>query len=99
MTIFNAAADVIYADDNIASDAVYTPVSASPRQVRVIIEHDVDVIAMAQSDLADRVTVINIRKSDVENPIAGDTVIVGASTYTVDVVIEDDQIESRVAVK
>lgn len=53
---------------------------------------------MGDSELTDRRTVIGIRQSDIAAPARGDTILVGATTYTVDTVIADDGIETQVAV-
>lgn len=99
MTVFDTAIDTIYGDDNLAVNATYTPLGGSGAAVRVIIDHDVDLVLMAQSDVADRRAVISVRKSEAASPGKGDTFLIGAVTYTVDVLIEDDSIEARLAVQ
>lgn len=99
MTAFDTAIDTLFADQNMAVDATYTPDGGAPVSVRVILDHDVDLIGLGFSDITDRRTVIGIRKSEIAAPGRNDTILVGATTYTVDVVIADDSIEAQVAVR
>ena len=98
MTIFDTAIDTLFDDDNLAVDATYTPAAGGPVSVRVIIQEGVDLVSVGASDLADRRTVIGIRKSDIAAPVKDDTLLVGVTTYTVDVIVDDDGLETRVAV-
>jgi len=98
VTIFDTAIDTLFDDDNLAVDATYTPAAGGPVSVRVIIQEGVDLVSVGASDLADRRTVIGIRKSDIAAPVKDDTLLVGVTTYTVDVIVDDDGLETRVAV-
>lgn len=98
MTIFNDIADTIFTDSNISSAATYTPTVGSPSSVRVIVDDDVEILSMGDSEITDRRIVIGIRQSDISAPVPGDTILVGATTYTVNNVIADDGIETQVAV-
>jgi len=99
MTVFDTALDTLFLDPNLGADATYTPSGGSPSAVRVVVEHDVELVSVGVSDVSDRRTVIGVRKSDIASPGRGDTILVGSTTYTVDVVISDDSYETQVAVK
>jgi hypothetical protein len=98
LTIFDTAADTLFSDDNLAVDATYTPVVGSPVSVKAILEHDVDLMSVGGSNVTDRQIVIGIRKSEVALPGRNDTVQIGASTYTVDSIVDDDDIVIQVVV-
>lgn len=99
MTIFDDMADSVFTDENVSSAATYVMGTGSSSSVRVIVDEDVDTLAMGESELTDRRTVIGIRKSDIATPYPGDAITVGSTTYTVDNVIADDGIEVQVSVK
>jgi len=99
MTIFDTASDTLFADGNLAVDAIYTPDGGAPVSVRVIVEHDVELAAIGLSGVSDRRTMIGIRKSEIALPGRGDTILVGATTYVVDVILTDDSYETQVAVR
>ena len=91
--------DKIFANDAMADDATYAPVIGAPSSVRVIVDHDVELVALGDSEVADRRTVIGIRKTDINSPLRGDQITVGATTYTVDRLFDDDGLEVRVIAK
>ena len=62
MTIVDTAVDVLFNDDNLAVDAIYTPDGGAPVSVRVIIEHNVELASVGFSDVSDRRTVVGIRR-------------------------------------
>lgn len=99
MTIFDTAIDTLFNDDNMAVDAIYTPVAGGPVSVRVILTEGVEIASAGFSDVSDRRTVVGIRNSEIDSPGRGDTILVGAITYTVDVILEDDGYSTEVAVK
>jgi len=90
--------DTVFTDVNFSLAATYTPTVGIASSVRVIVDDDVEILSMGDSELTDRRTVIGIRQSDIAAPARGDTILVGATTYTVDTVIADDGIETQVAV-
>jgi hypothetical protein len=98
MTVFDTAIDTIFTDENIAVDATYTPVDFFPVSVKAILEHDVDLMSIGDASVTDRQIVIGIRKSEVSAPGRGDTVQIGASTYTVDSIVGDDGIVTQLVV-
>jgi hypothetical protein len=98
MTIFNTAIDTLFADENMAVDATYTPAAGGPVSVKAVLEHDVDLMSIGDASVTDRQIVIGIRKSEVAAPGRGDTVQIGASTYTVDSIVGDDGIVTQLAV-
>ena len=99
MTVFDTAADTLFADQNLAVDATYTPDGGAPVSVRVIVEHNVELASVGFSGVSDRRTMIGVRKSEIPQPGRGDTLLVGSTTYVVDVVITDDSYETQVAVR
>ena len=98
MTIFDTAIDTLFTNSDLSVGATYSPVAGGSSSVRVIIQEGVDLVSVGASDLADRRTVIGIRKSEVAAPVKNDTILVGVTTYTVDVIVDDDGLETRVAV-
>lgn len=100
MTIFDQMAARIFNDPNIGEDATYrTAAGVETPGIRVVIEHDVDLVSLGESDIADRRSVVGLLKTDVANPARGDTVITAARAYALDKVLSDDGIETRMIAK
>lgn len=71
--------------------ATYTPSGGGALAMRVIVDRTFDFAPGGlESSVIERRTVLNIKKSDVATPGRGDICVIGATTYTVDQVIDDD---------
>lgn len=72
-------------------DATYTPAGGSAKAVTVIVERGVEYVpGGSDSSMIERRTVLHLIKTEVSAPKRGDVCVVGATTYTVDAVVEDD---------
>lgn len=79
--------------------ATYTPSGGSGSAVTVIKDENVQVVSGGYSETTEERTVLSMMKSEVANPGRGDTVQIGATTYTLDQRISDDGFMARWAVK
>lgn len=96
-----SAADLagMFDTDEFALSSTYTPSGGSPSTVAVIVDKDVEFIGVGDSDMADRRTVLTVQNVQVASPGAGDTFLIGAVTYTVDRIIDDDGAVTQVSAK
>lgn len=99
MTAFDTAQNAIFNDPNISVSATFTPQGGAGKTVRVVVSNDVELVSTGFADVADRVTVIGVRKTDVPSPKRGDTFDVSGKTYSVDSVIADDGYSVQIAVR
>jgi hypothetical protein len=74
MTAFAAALDVLFADGNIARDAVYIPEGGAPQLIRVITRRADEVTGFGDARLWSETTRIDLRVAEVANPRPGDKV-------------------------
>ena len=83
MTAFATAIDAIYADPNFGVAATYTPQVGSPVAVTLIWTRPDDTVEL--SGMATRLPkrVGKVRVSQLADPKKGDTLTVGAATFTV----------------
>ena len=83
MTIFDTAIDTLFANDDLAVDATYTPVAGGPVSVRVVktIE-DEQTFQFTGGQVARKIKA-DIKVSDVAVIAAGDSLLIGAVTYTI----------------
>lgn len=80
--------------------ATYTPSGGSPVAITVIVDRNVDLAPGGfDSTVIERRTVLNILKTEVAAPERGDVCVVGATSYTVDSVFDDDGYVVKVAVR
>ena len=84
MSVFDTATATLFRDQNLSVAATYTPTSGASFALRVaLIQPD------AMSRLAEGLEVISqgtqilVRAADVPSPVAGDVVIVGGTSHTV----------------
>lgn len=83
MTAFSDAIDVIFADDDLAVDGVYTPTGESPISVKVVMHREEEGAAIFGSGAVIGVQLADIRTSELTSVTEGDSLIIGSSEYTV----------------
>lgn len=98
MTVFDTAIDTIFDDPDIGTSATYYTTLGASTSITAIVDHVYDVVYSGQSDVSDRRVVIGIRKSEIAAPERGATILVGSTAYIIDTVVNDDGIETQVAV-
>ena len=90
MTSFGAMIDILLANPDLALDATYTLPGGSPIACRVIVRKpDADAplgaAGFGLSPASQAVVLIaDVRRSEVAQPARGATLIIGATTYTVE---------------
>ena len=82
MNIFAHAIDDLFAEPNLARDAIFRPAGSGDVHCRVILRgQDVDANPFGVDVIAEG-TVIEVRSSEVTTPTRGDSFIIDAATYT-----------------
>ena len=96
-----SAADLasMFDTDDFAQSSTYTPTVGSPSTASVIVDENVEIVGIGDSDVSDRRTVLTVQNTEVASPNSGDTFLIGAVTYTVDRIIEDDGAITQLVVK
>lgn len=75
MTAFAAATDVLFADPHLARDAVYRPAGAGDGiPVRVMLRRPDRIESFGEARIASSTTMLDLRVSEVAEPVAGDTI-------------------------
>lgn len=83
MTAFESAIKALFADLNMAKDAIYVPLQGENRPVRVVIRAP-DVFAnVGRSVIETPSAMLEVQVTDCPVLVPGDSFIVGAVTYTV----------------
>jgi hypothetical protein len=84
MTAFSAAIDAIFADANMAADAVWTKCSGGPGVAcRVIVKNPDAADRFGDGQITRETVMIDVRLSDVASPCSGDAVVSGGVTYLI----------------
>lgn len=84
MSVFSAAIDAIFADQNMAADAVWRIAGVSPGvPVRVIRSAPDDVQNYGLSSVVSQTLMLDVRVSEVAAPKKGDLCEFGGETYIV----------------
>lgn len=83
MTVFAAAIDDLFADPNLAAEAVYLPDSGEPIPVRVIARRPDRVLEFGDARLHAETAVFEVRVSEVLNPRPGDRLDVGGEMFAI----------------
>jgi hypothetical protein len=74
VTAFAAATDVLFADPHLARDAVYRPSGAGDGiPVRVMLRRPDRIESFGETRLASSTTTLDLRVSDIAEPVTGDT--------------------------
>ncbi len=80
---FAAAVDALFADPNLAREAIYEPADGDPFPVRVIARLADTVTEFGAARLWSETTRFDLRVSEVANPRPGDHVVICGTTYIV----------------
>jgi len=83
MNAFSAAMDAIFADQNMAADATWTPQGGTPLPVRVIRKAPDEMATFGATRLLSDTTLVDVRVSEMPTPKPGDTIIIGTDTFTI----------------
>lgn len=84
MNAFSAAIDAIFADPNMAADALWLQGGASPGvPVRVVFRAPDEVTEFGAARIQQATTTIDVRVSDVTKPTVSDRFSIGGEFFTV----------------
>jgi hypothetical protein len=83
MSLFADAIDTLFADPNIARDAVYVADGGTPVLVRVTLRRADDITAFGDARLWSETTRIDLRVAEVPNPRPGDRVEIDGEAFLI----------------
>ncbi|NOX73483.1 MAG: hypothetical protein GXP03_07635 [Alphaproteobacteria bacterium] len=84
MSAFAAAMDAIFQDQNMAVEATWTPQGGVPLPVRVIRKAPDELTSFGAARILSDTTLIDVRvSSEMPSVKSGDTIIIGADTFTI----------------
>ena len=83
MNAFAAAVDMLFADPNIAFDAVYTPAGGEPMMARVIARRPDEIVGFGDTRVHAATAMFDVRVSEVPAPAESDTLEIGGETFIV----------------
>jgi hypothetical protein len=83
MTAFAAAMTALFADDNIARDAVYTAAGGAPVLVRVVARRSDAVSEFGDARLWSETTRVDLRVEDAVAPQPGDRIEIEEETFLI----------------
>jgi len=83
MNAFAAAMDAIFADQNMAAEATWTPQGGVPLPVRVIRKAPDELTTFGAARILSDTTLIDVRVSEMPSVKSGDTIIIGPDTFTI----------------
>lgn len=83
MSVFAQAIDDLFADSNLAMDAVYQPEGGEPVSVRVITRRPDRVLEFGDARLHAETAAFEVRTSQVPNPRPGDRLDVGGEMFVI----------------
>ena len=83
MTAFAAAVDALFADPNLAREAVYEPADGDPFPVRVIARRADAVTEFGEARLWSETTRFDVRASEIAAPRPGDHLSIDGTAYIV----------------
>ena len=84
MSAFAAATNVLFADPHLARDAVYRPGGVGDGvPVRVMRRQPDRIEGFGETRIASSTTVLDVRVSEVAEPMAGDTLVLDGRTVVV----------------
>ena len=82
-SIFSTAVDALFADPNLARDAIYQPADAAPFAVRVIPRRADAITDFAVARLWSPTTVFDVRVSELPTPRPGDRLMLDGEAFVV----------------
>lgn len=81
---FAAAMDDLFADPNVAADAVYLPSSGGAgSDVRVILKRQDEIASFGEAKIVSGTLTLLVRVSDIQNPEEDDTFLISGKSYVV----------------
>tara|TARA_R110000787_G_scaffold143488_5_gene257282 strand:- start:54911 stop:55225 length:315 start_codon:yes stop_codon:yes gene_type:complete len=83
MTAVGMAMDVLFADQNIASDGLYIPSGEDAVPVRLIARRPDEIIGFGETRVHSETTLFDVRVSEVPEPRPGDRVTFNERSYVV----------------
>ena len=84
MSVFALALEALFADPNLARDALYrADGSGAPLPVRVIVRRPDQVESYGETRLVSGTTTLELRASQVAEPLAGDTIVLDGRTLVI----------------
>jgi len=83
MNAFAAAMDAIFSDSNMAAEATWTPQGGVPLPVRVIRKAPDELTNFGAARILSDTTLVDVRVSEMPSVKPGDTIIIGADTFTI----------------
>jgi hypothetical protein len=84
MNAFTAAIDVLFANPNFGTDAVWRAGGADPGMpVRVIVRQPDRIGTLGETRIATQTTLVDIRTSDINAPAEGDTIEMDGTVYII----------------
>jgi len=83
MTAFAIALDLLFADGNIARDAVFVAEGGAPRLIRVVMRRADEVTAFGEARLWSETTRIDLRVSEVPTPRPGDRIEIDGEAFLI----------------
>ncbi|MBW7057651.1 hypothetical protein KY389_13320 [Paracoccus bogoriensis] len=83
MTVVAAALDALFADANIARDAVYIAEGGTPRLVRVVARRADEVASFGEARLWSETTRIDLRVAEVPEPRPGERIELDGEAFLV----------------
>ena len=84
MSAVEAAINALFADTNIATDAIYRALgTGDPQTVRIVTKRPDEVLDFGDSRVVTATTVAEVRTSELPDPQAGDTLEISGETYTI----------------
>jgi len=83
MTAFTIAVDLLFADGNIARDAVFVAEGGAPRLIRVVMRRADEVTAFGEARLWSETTRIDLRVAEVPAPRPGDRIEIDGEAFLI----------------
>jgi hypothetical protein len=83
MTVFAAAIDTLFADPNVARDAVYLAERGAPRLVRVVTRRADAITNFGEARLWSETTRIDLRVAEVPAPRPGDRIEIDGEAFLI----------------
>ncbi len=83
MPAFTVAIDELFADPNIATEAIYTPAGGDPVPVRVIAKRPDEIVGFGDTRIHAATAVFDVRVPEFPAPAEGDTLEVDGQTFLV----------------
>jgi hypothetical protein len=77
------ALDALFADGNIARDAVYTPEGGTPELIRVVTRRADDIASFGDARIWSETTRIDLRVAEVANPRPGDRIEIDGDAFLI----------------